>query len=64
VVEFGPDIVVPGYEAAEYAAGLLDAALLLEDLGFPLAAELHRLAARLEWQLYGDLPDLGEEWDE
>ena len=38
--------------------------LLLEDLGFPLAAELHRLAARLEWQIFGDLPELGDDVDE
>jgi hypothetical protein len=58
------DIVLPRYEVAEYAAGLLDAALLLENLGLPLAAELHRLAARLEWELFGDLPETEEEADE
>jgi hypothetical protein len=58
------EICIPRHEVAEYASGLLESAMLLEDLGFPLAAEIHRLATRLESQLYGDLPDVEGDLDE
>jgi hypothetical protein len=55
------DITVTREHGFEYAAGLLEAAILLEDLGYPFAADLHLLASRLETQLFGGLPGHDEE---
>ena len=55
------DLTITREHGFEYAAGLLEAAILLEDLGYPFAADLHHLASRLETQLFGGLPGQDEE---